>query len=240
VVVLLLVALLAAPSAGAFPFIDDPGVVYALQVVSQLLRSIEQAELATALVLQKDIRGLLADLAFPGALFAQLHETLSLVQGIRDEILSLACPWGFSARTSVLRNLYLSLGRLCRRDFEGVWGTPVGRDADFEELRSYLGTLSTNMVSARVGREEGWRLMFPAMEKDAALVRLSPGDGSRDEAVSLAATALVADSNSSLKTQSLLLEQTETNVLRLEERRGVDMARFILRGAAGLDPWSGP
>jgi hypothetical protein len=234
------VLILLASLAHALPFLDDPGVVYGLQIVSDLLKAIEQAELEAALTLQKGIRGVVADVGFPPSLFGELHETLSTVRGIRGEITSLSCAWNFSARTAFLRNLYLGFQSLCRREFEGVWGHPIGHDSDLEEWHAYLGTLSTNMVSGRVDRVEGWRGLLPAMQKDSALTRVSPGEASRDEAVALSATALIADSNSAIKSQSLLLEQVEIAAERREERRGVDMTRFILTNAAGLDPWANP
>ena len=229
--------LLLAPPVRALPFFDDPGVVYALGIVSDLLQAIQKGELAVQLTLQKGIRGLVADVGFPEGLFAEIQQTLSLVQGIRDEVTALSCGFRFSPRTSLLRDLLLGLHPWCRREFEGVWGSPVGRSADLEGFRNYLGTLSTNLVSRRVDRAESWLQAFPAAERDSALFRVSPGEASRDEAALLAATARVADSNSALKTQTLLLEQLEAAADRREERQGLDMARFILQDAAGLDPW---
>jgi hypothetical protein len=232
--------LLGASQVRALPFFDDPGVVYALAIVNGLLKTIEQAELTLQLSLQKGIRGLVADLGFPEGLFSELQETLGLVKGIRDEIAELSCGWKFSPRTLLLKDLYRELRILCRQQYEGVWGTPVGGNQDLEEFRNYVGTLTTNMISERVDRSEGWRQMFPAMEEDTALARVSPGDASRDEAVSVAGTALIADSNSGMATESLLLEQAETSAERLEDRRARDVARFILRDTAGLDPWNVP
>jgi hypothetical protein len=162
----LLVALvLLTPRLQAFPFVDDPGVVYLLGTVNNVLKTIENIELALHLALQSGIRDIVREIGFPRDLFGGLDHTISEVRGIRGELQALSCAWQFSPRTALLRGLYLTPTRLCRGQFQAVWGGSIpGWDADWHEFRDYLGTLSTNIVTSRVDRVEGWRTLFPEME----------------------------------------------------------------------------
>jgi hypothetical protein len=234
-----LVILLGVPRAQAFPFLDDPAVVYGLGIVNELLQAIERVELTIHLALETGVKGIVRDLGFPGDLFGELRQTLSQVKGIRDELAALSCGWRFSSRTASLRDLYFSPRLVCRRGFQAVWGaSSFGPDRDLEEFRDYVGALSTNMISGRVDAAEAWREQFPAIEQGSALVRQSPGEANRDEAVALAGAGRIADSNSALATESLLLEEVEASAERENARRGLDLGRFVLLGTAGVDPWT--
>jgi hypothetical protein len=232
------VALLGAVPVRALPFIDDPAVVYGLGLVNDLLREIEAVELALQLALQGSIHGILGDLAFPFDLFRQIKQTLSTLEGIREEIAALSCGWRFSPRTSLLEGLSLHPSTLCREGFGSIFGFPVGPDRDRDEIQNYVATLTANSISTRIDRSESWRLLFPDLERGSALSRVTPGEASRDEAVALSGTALVANSNSLLETESLLQEEADREEERLALRRGLDMGRFILERAGGQDPWS--
>jgi hypothetical protein len=103
-----------------------------------------------------------------------------------------------------------------------------------------VGVASTNVITARVEAEETWREIFPSLEEGTANLRVSPGEANRDEAVSLAGAGVVADSNSTVLTQTLLVEQLDREMDRREERKGLDMAAFTLLSVAGEDPWTQP
>lgn len=231
--------MLLTPCLHAFPFVDDPGVVYLLGIVNDVLKAIENVELTVHVTLQNGIRGILREIGFPHELFRSLDRTISEVVGIRGELQALSCAWQFSPRTAMLRELYFNPTRLCRDGFQAVWGRSIPVvDADRKEFRDYLGTLSTNMVSSRVDRVEGWRQLFPDMEAASALERVSPGEANRDEAVSLAGAARLAASNSAIATQSLLIEQMSTAEERLALRRELDLGRFLILETSGADPWT--
>jgi hypothetical protein len=229
---------LGALRAEALPIIDDPAVVYGLGLVNELLKEIEAIELTLQLALQRSIRGVLGDLAFPTDLFRGIEESLSALEGIREEMAALSCGWRFTPRTALLRSLSEKPTSLCRQGLASVFGFPVGPDRDRDELASYLGTLTANSISTRIEGSESWRLLFPEMERGSALLRVSPGEASRDQAVAISGTALVANSNSELETESLLLEEAEREEERLSLRRGLDMGRFILEEAGGRNPWA--
>ena len=234
-----LLVLLLASRVEALPFVDDPAVLKALAAVNDLLSSIERVELAIHLALERKIRGVVGDLGFPEGLFAEIQQTLSLVKGIREELQELSCGFRFSTRTALLRDLYFDPRRLCRRDFEAIWGgPPSGPDSELAEMREYLGSLSQNLVTERVDAVTSWRSEFPDMEQASAELRRSPGEASRDEAVALSGTALIANSNSSISTESLLLEEVETSSDRQEMKRGLDLGRFVLLSSSGIDPWT--
>jgi hypothetical protein len=235
---LLLVAFLGS-RVEAFPFVDDPAVLQALETVNELLGAIERVELAVHLALERSIRGVVRDVGFPEGLFSEIQQTLSLMTGIRGELQELSCAFRFSARTGLLRDLYFTPRRICRREFETIWGAPPpGPDRELQEMGDYLGSLSTNLVTERVDAVESWRAEFPDMEQASARIRRSPGEASRDEAVALSGSALIANSNSGISTESLLLEELEASRERQETKRGLDLGRFVLLKTAGIDPFT--
>jgi hypothetical protein len=235
----LLLALLGASTAQAFPFLDDPGVVLALRRVAELLDAIHQAELVAHLRLQRSIRGVVRQLGFPTELFEAIGATLGSMKGIRREIEEMACSWPLSSRTLRLRDLYLSSRALCRPDVQLLWGSSEGRaDEGLGEFRDYMSALSLNMAGTRAGAVAHWEDIFPGMEKASAQLRSSPGEANRDGAVALAGAGVVASSNSALETQELLVSELERTWERREERQRGNMGQFLLLSAAGKDPWA--
>jgi hypothetical protein len=237
VLIIALVLLLLAPGARALGFIDDPSVVYALEVVNNLLKAIEDVELAAHLTLQGEIKNLVRKIGFPAELFEPLEKVVSSVKGIRQEIEEISCDWQFSRRTSVLKDLYLAPFRLCRESFQAIWGTSQGRwDSDLHEFQDYEGTLSANLIAERARGVAGWQDIFASIEHDSALLRRSPGEANRDEAVALAGAGLIAHSGSAIASQTLLVRELDREMERFDERKRSDMGRFLLLSLAGEDP----
>jgi hypothetical protein len=230
-----------ATGAQAIPIFGDPYTIYLLKVVERILVTIQQIELVAQAVVQRRINDLVSGYAFPASLFREIHETIDDVKDIRDEVTAIACDWRFSERTGLLRDVYLRPLKLCRPSFQLLWGSGEGHwDADLQEMQDYVGTLTTNMVSERVEAEGSWRHIFPDMQRATAVFRASPGEANRDEAVALAGAGVVADSNSAIASQTLLLAQFEREMDRFEDRKSLDMAEFLRLSMKGDDPLSNP
>lgn len=236
----LLVALMAS-GARATPILDDPYTIALLKIVANILSTIQQIELAAQAAIQWRIDDVVSGYAFPGAVFQEIRQALDEVKGIRDEVEGISCGWRFSVRTGLLRDLYLRPLKLCRPTFQFVWGSGEEHwDRDLQEVQDYVGTLTANMVSERTEAEGSWRRIFPGMEKATGMLRLSPGEANRDEAVALAGAGVVADSNSALASHALLLAELEREMERFEERKALDMAEFVLLSVKGDDPLHHP
>lgn len=235
-----LVALLAT-GARATPIIDDPYTIYLLRIVTNILNTIQQIELAAQALIQQRIDAVVSGYAFPGAVFQEIRQVINEVKGIREEVEGISCDWRFSTRTGLLRDMYLRPLKLCRPSFQLVWGSGEAHwDHDLQEVHDYVGTLTANMISERTQAEVGWRRVFPGIEKGTAAFRLSPGEANRDEAVALAGAGLVADSNSAMASHTLLLAQLERETERFEERKALDMAEFVLLSLKGDEPLRRP
>jgi hypothetical protein len=235
------VVALLSTSLGAFPIIGDPTTIYLLKVVENVLSTIQEIELAAQAISQGRIDTLVSGYAFPASVFRDISATIDQVHGIRDEIQQMSCDWQFSIRTGLLRDLNLRPLKLCRPSFQLIWGGSDNHwDADMQEAQDYVGTLTGNMISERVQAEESWRTVFPGMEQATGALRQSPGEANRDEAVALAGAGVVADSNSAMASQALLLDQVEREMDRFEDRKGHDMAEFMLLSTKGDDPLQHP
>jgi hypothetical protein len=227
---LALVACLLTSPASAMPILG-PDTAYLLRIVANLLRAIQQVQLETQRGLQRRIDVLVSDVAFPSfpgeSVFDPIHQVLGDVRGIRRELTGLSCSWLFSARTSLLRDRLLRPLRLCRSDFQLLWGNADRHwDADLHEVQDFTGTLTENVVSTRVEAEESWTSLFPRMEQAGALLRRSPGEANRDEAVLLAAAGQVGASNSSIQTQKLLIESLDWQM----DRHDAALERYAALG----------
>lgn len=232
---------LLAKNTAAIPIIGDPYTIFLLKVVANILTTIQQVEFAAQSIIQGKIDLLVSGYAFPGAVVRDIREAIDQVKGIRNEVEAISCDWRFSPRTSLLRDLYLAPPKFCRPSFQFVWGSGQGHwDGDLQEMQDQVGTLTANMVSERVDAEVGWRRVFPGLEKATGLLRKSPGEANRDEAVALAGAGVVADSNSAMASQSLLLAQLEREMERFEERKGKDMAELIRLSVKGEEPLHWP
>ena len=239
--VVALVALLLTRPAWPFPIIGDPDTAALLGVVETLLRTVTAVELAAQEIIQRRIDTLVSHVAYPASVVRSIGQTLRSITRIRDEAEALTCDWRFTSRTALLRDLNLGPLTLCKPSFQLAWGEDGGHwDSDLEEMHDYVGTLSANMLSHRVESEETWSQAFPAVEALTASVWKSPGEANREEAVALSGAGLVADSNSALQTQTLLLQQMERQDERFQDRKQLDMAQFLLVSATGVDPWSVP
>jgi hypothetical protein len=241
VVLVAIAAVLMAVQARAVPIYGDPITIYLLKVVARILSTIQQIELTAQRVIQARIDLVLSGYAFPGSVMSDIREAIDHVQGIRNEVEALSCDWRFSARTGLLRDLYLRRFKLCRPSFQLVWGSgDTHWDQDLQELQDYVATLSANTISERVDAETSWRRVFPGMDVATGLLRKSPGEAIRDEAVALAGAGVVADSNSTMASQSLLLAQLQREMERFEDRKGKDMGELILLSVKGDDPLHWP
>lgn len=232
---------LLATNARAIPIIGDPYTIALLKIVANILSTIQQVELAAQAAIQWRIDDVVSGYAFPGAVFQEIRQALDEVKGIRTEVEEISCGWRFSVRTGLLRDMYLRPLSLCRPSFQFIWSSGEGHwDGDLQEIQDYVGTLTANMVSERTEAEGSWRRVFPGMEKATGALRLSPGEANRDEAVALAGAGVVADSNSALASQTLLLAQLERETERFEDRKALDMAEFVLLSVKGDDPLHHP
>ena len=237
-VCLLLALLFAAPQASAIPFLGD--TAYLLRIIANLLRTIQQVQLEMQRGLQRHIDVLVSDVAFPSypgeSIFDPIHQVLGDVRGIRRELTELSCSWLFSPRTALLRERLLRPLRLCRPDFQLLWGSSTRHwDADLHEIQDFAGVLTDNLVSTRVEAEESWTALFPRMEGAGALIRRSPGEANRDEAVLLAAAGQVAASNASVQAQKLLVESLDWQMERHDETLERYAGLAVLKSVVCLD-----
>ena len=235
----LFASVLAAPPAAAIPFFGD--TAYLLRIIANLLRTIQQVQLEMQRGLQRRIDVLVSDVAFPSypgqSIFDPVHQVLGDVRGIRRELRELSCSWLFSPRTSLLRDRLLRPLRLCRPDFQLLWGSSERHwDADLHEVQDFAGVLTDNLVSARVDAEESWTALFPRMEEASTLLRRSPGEANRDEAVLLAAAGQVAASNAAVLSQKLLVESLDWQMERHDEVLERYAGLGLLRSITCLDP----
>jgi len=240
--VILLVVTLVAGSASAVPIFGDPDTAYLLEVVGGILKAMEHVELTLQLVIHRRIDLIVSHFAFPdapdpdGSLFLPIRQALDQVRGIRREIAALSCSFIFSPRTALLRDTLLQPLRMCRSGFQLIWGSSDRHwDADTQELQDYVGTLTGNLVSARAESEGSWTKLFPDMETASGRIRRSPGEANRDEAVLLAAAGQVANSNSQLASQKLLLEELDRQMERRDERLAARAEVGLLEDITCLD-----
>jgi hypothetical protein len=238
----LLVVMLVAASASAIPIFGDPDTAYLLEIVGGILKAIADVELTLQLATHHRIDLIVSHFAFPdapgpdGSIFLPIRQAIREVRGIRREIEALSCSWVFSPRTALLRGMLLHPLRICRSGFQLVWGSSERHwDADAQELQDYVGTLTANTVSARVDSERSWTKVFPDMEAASALLRRSPGEANRDEAVLLAAAGQVASSNSLLASQKLLVKGLDREMERRDERLAATAEMGLLVDITCLD-----
>jgi hypothetical protein len=239
VVLALLLTICVTAGASALPIYDDPVAIKLLQTIKQILTTVQEIELKAQELIQRRIDVIISLYDFPAKVFDEIRQTIDEVQGIRNEVAALSCDWSFSPRTQLLRTTYLRPLTLCKSEFRLLWGSAEGHpDEDLQEAQDHAAIVTTNLISERVEAEQTWREIFPSLESESAAVRKSPGEANRDEAVALAGAGVIADSNSTMSTQMLLLQQLDSEMERREDKRHLEMAEFLLRSASGQDPWA--
>jgi hypothetical protein len=173
-------------------------------------------------------------------LLRKLGMDIEPVDGIREEILKLACTWRVSKRTRLLRDLYLTPLQLCKSDMDAIWGElsvklPSGKvilttDPDLHEIVNQSHAVTSNIVSQRVQASENWGDKFGSMFSNSANLRVTPGEAMRDDALARAMTAEVEASNSQILAQNLYVRQIEDMLDRAEERGEASVSYAILAG----------
>ena len=132
----------------------------------------------------------------------------------------------------ILRDLMLKPVRLCRLDYQELWGAhDLFWDRDLQETHDYVATMTANMISERTEKTyTTWVRAHRDLFEGHALYLTSPGEANRAEAAALAWANQVALGNSQVVTQNLLLRQMARDMDRFDEKKAADLTYYTYRG----------
>jgi hypothetical protein len=232
--VLLIVLLLAAP--GQADIIPDPIESGLLAKIVAALQAIEQLRLQMLDGIQVQIYNRLRGVAFPSLLFDPIRMTIASVVDIRRELQRLSCNWSLSPRTLALREMLLRRLTFCRSGHQDVWGTHERFwDGPIQEVNDYVATMTANMISERTHRTNTtWVRAHADLFDGHTIMRNSPGEANRAEAAALAYANQVANGNSQVVTQNLLVRQMARDLERFDQKKAADLSHYTYRGLSTL------
>lgn len=230
-----LVALLVATPVQAF-IIPDPVENAFLAKIAATLEAIQQFRMRVMARLEEEVYTRINAYAFPTRLFGGIRATVTGVTDIRSELQRLGCEWPALPRVARLQEMLLRRSEFCRPDFQLVWGTHEAFwDGPLQETNDYVATMTANMISERVERTSAsWVHAHRDLFDEHTILRGSPGEANRAEAVALAWVNEVAVGNSQVATQNLLVKQMARDLDRFDEKKAADVTFYTYQGLATL------
>lgn len=179
------------------------------------------------------------NLVYPARALRQIEHVFDQVRTIRDEVEQISCGWHFSQRTERLWEGLFVGARLCRPEFQSLFGAPpqyVLRDLD--EYFDYSATRRLNMVGTRVERgprqQEFLRWLLAEAERGRAVLGepYGPGYSQRLSAVGAAALGNVLLEEGDTLTAQLELAQERANDRRLRQKMAAELSLDLYRRLA--------
>jgi hypothetical protein len=224
---------LARPAAALIP---DPVESALLAKIAAVLETIERLRLRALEEHERRLRTRLHAYAFPTALFYPIRAATESVGDIRRELVNLACVWPHTPRTAVLEDMLVQRLELCRKDHHSVWGSHEGDwDESLQEAHDYVATMTANMISERTDETYAtWVRAHHGLFELTASEALSPGEANRAEAAALAWANQVANGNSQIVTQHLLVRQMARDLERFDQKKADDLAFYAYAGVTTL------
>lgn len=214
--------------------IADPVEAGLLAKIAAALQAIHEYRMRVMDKLQEQVYDRLHAYAFPRLLFDSIHTTTATVVDMRHELQRLTCDWPMSPRTRLLKDLMFKPVRLCRLDYQELWGAhDLYWDRDLQETHDYVATMTANMISERTEKTyTTWTRAHRDLFEGHALYLTSPGEANRAEAAALAWANQVALGNSQVVTQSLLLRQMSRDMDRFDAKKAADLTYFTYQAIA--------
>ena len=222
----------------------------ALAVVHCLVSKIQEWQVKQQACLESQVERMHRVILWPDAArrpLAGASRVLVQIRTLRQQIESLACGWRFSARSAILRDLYLRPVKLCKPGLQAVWGDHRGLfDADLQEYLDWSSTVSHNLVQERtVGREAGdrrpsdpqgpeytWQRIADGAARDLAAHVNTPGEAVRMGAQLSADTLRVENNTLQLRAQTSLVEQQRRDYRRLKRAWGQGFDLYLVSRAS--------
>lgn len=223
--------------------IPDPIENAYLARIAAVLRVIQEFRMRVQQRLQEQLQVRIDVYAFPQRLFDPIRATVSAVVDVRREIQRLACDWPFSNRTIALRDALLGRTQFCRARHHEIWGNHEAFwDGAIQEANDYVATMTANMISERAERTStSWVRAHRDLFDEHTILRGTPGEANRAEAVALAFANQVAVGNSQIATQHLLVRQMDRAMDRFDRKKSDDLTYYVYRsvGSLGGRGWRG-
>ena len=172
------------------------------------------------------------NLVYPPAALREIKEVFGQVATIKDEVRELSCGWHFSMSVQRLWDGIFSGQRLCRPEWQAVFGAPPPSVfQDLDEFQDYQGVRRMNMVTSRVEagprNQEflGWLLEEAEKGREpGAEEKYGPGYSQRLSAVGAAALGNVLLEQGDTLTAELELVQERVNEKRLQRKLRTELA----------------
>lgn len=186
--------------------------------------------------LEQEVNTRINAYAFPTSLFGGIRATATAVTDIRSELQRLGCEWPALPRVAHVQDMLLRRSEFCRPEFQVVWGSHEAFwDGPLQETNDYVATMTANMISERVERTStSWVHAHRDLFDEHAILRGSPGEANRAEAVALAWANEVAVGNSQVATQNLLVRQMARDLDRFDQKKASDATYYTYRGITTL------
>lgn len=235
----------AAALPAAFPILDDPAVIAALNAVANALAFINNKLMKKQRQLHEAIDKIERNIAFPNWLgeqagvFHPIRHVVEEVKGIRKEVDQLSCGWKFSPRVEPFWKMAFTNGRVCRDEVRTLWGSAEGLpDADLHELSQYSTALTANMLAERSAKADLWEKTFRDMAgtvSRGAMAEKSPGQAARDTAFTVANMGKVTQNNVEMQAHKLWVNLLAYQSEERTERVAAHSASRAIAGLACLD-----
>jgi hypothetical protein len=230
-----------------------PGVVGGevgwLGGITCALRRVEDFQLQQLSCLQRGVKRIETLRKYPEALLEPLVPIRNVVKEIatlRQQVSDLSCGWRFSARTELLRTLYLEPMRLCKPSLQRVFGSHTSfADADLHEYLDWTSVVTRNLVAERTVGERGvvlapgktsegpeftWQRIAVGAARGLATDAATPGEAMRMGAALSADSARVQTSTMQLRAQAALVEQQRRDYASRQRQLDQTLHFWILRG----------
>ena len=236
----LVVVLLASPVQAV---VGDPVEAGLLQKIAVIMQAIEEYRMRVMAEIQEKITTRINAYAFPKPIFDPIRATVTEVLDVRRELQRMACEWPMSARTRGLSDLFWERTQFCRGSYQAVWGSHQQLwDSEIQETNDYVATMTANMLSERAERTNtSWVQTHKNLFTEHTILRTSPAEANRAEAAGLAWANEVANGNSQMATQHLLVRQMDRALERFDQKKAADLSFYTFRGLATLagEFWEG-
>lgn len=181
------------------------------------------------------------DLVYPPGALREITQAFDEVATIKDEVRQLSCGWQFSASVQRLWDGIFGGLRLCKPEFQAVFGAPPASVfQDLDEYHDYQAVRRMNMMTSRVEAGEKNREFFDWLLEEAekgrapgADEKYGPGYSQRLSAVGAAALGNVLLEQGDTLTAELELAQERINEKRLQRKLRTELALGCLGAIAG-------
>lgn len=184
--------------------------------------------------------------AYPFRTLNPILHVFDEVRSIRDEVEAISCNWRFSLRTQRLWEGLFRGTRLCKPEFQQLFGTsPSYVLQDLDEYFDYSATRRLNMVATRVERGPRqqeflrWLLFESERGRTSESEPYGAGYSQRLSAVGAAALGNVLLEQGDTLTAQLELDQERANDKRLRQKMAAELSLDLYRRLADAAPPAG-